>query len=45
MEIVKSGTELPVLSTDLALTSVAEWPATQTLVNEVDGGIACRVCS
>src|SRR5436305_1787223 len=30
IEIVKSGTELTVRNIDLALTSVAEWPATQT---------------
>ena len=29
MEVVKSGTEWPVLNIDLALTSVAEWPAIQ----------------
>ena len=31
IEIVKSGTELPVLNIDLALTSVAEWLAIQNL--------------
>src|SRR5581483_4814830 len=34
MEVVKSGTELPVLNIDLALTSVAEWPVIQKLVKK-----------